>query len=261
MQFECGRMSVSMAAVRRAVGMALLTAAGLNIPSAHADESHAACATTAAPRTVEYPWMSVERWHQMFDSQVARAEKGDVEVMFVGDSITEMWPKDLFEANFGQFKAANFGIGGDHTGNLLWRLQNPAMQSLKPKLVVLLIGVNNLNLCGETPEQVFAGIQAVVVKLRSQYPAARILLNAVLPEDEHPDSEARQKVVALDKMVATLGDDKTVFYHDYGSKFMQPDGTLSAELQPDFLHFSEKGYRIWADAMRPDIEQLLKDSQ
>lgn len=225
---------------------------------APAAKTRSTCATNVSPRVVEYPWMSIERWHQMYAGQVARAEKGDVDVMFLGDSITEMWPKAIWEANFGRLKPANFGIGGDDTGNVLWRLQNPAIASLKPRLIVLLIGVNNINLCNEEPAQVFNGIQAVVEALRKQYPSARILLNAVLPESEFADSPARQRVVALDKMVAKLGDGKQVFFHDYGARFIGADGKLSAELQSDFLHLTEKGYRIWADAMLPDIEQLLK---
>jgi lysophospholipase L1-like esterase len=216
------------------------------------------CALTAAPRTVEYPWMSIARWHQMFGDQLARAAQGGVDVMFVGDSLTEMWPKALWDANFGAMKAANFGIGGDHTGNVLWRLRHPAIAGLKPKVVVLLIGVNNINLCNEPPEQVFAGIQAVLSKLRGQYPSARILLNAVLPEGQMPTAPERGKVLALNRMVQTLGDGKTVFFHDYGSRFVAPDGTLSAALQPDFLHMSEAGYRVFAAAIRPDIEELLK---
>ena len=238
---------------RMLAGSALLLAA-----CAGQGAAAASCATNAVPRSIEYPWMSVARWHQMYNEQVARAAQGDIDVMFVGDSITEMWPKAVWDANFGRFKPANFGIGGDNTGNLLWRLQNPAIASIKPKLVVLLIGVNNINLCKESPEQVFSGIQAVVAKLRKQYPAARILLNAVLPEGAAPDAAERQSILSLNKMVKTLGDGQTVFFHDYGPRFVSADGRLSAELQPDFLHLSEKGYRIWADAIRPDIEALLK---
>ncbi|MYM87297.1 hypothetical protein GTP91_08885 [Rugamonas sp. FT82W] len=242
--------------------LALLLMTALTVHGAIAADTPAAqtprqCALTAAPRAVEYPWMSIERWRGMHAEQVARAAKGDVDVMFLGDSITEMWSKPVWDANFGQLKAANFGIGGDHTGNVLWRLQDPAIARLQPKLVVLLIGVNNLNLCGETPEQVFGGIQAVVGRLRAQYPAARILLNAVLPSGAKPDEPVRRRIVALDKMVATLDDGQHVFFHDYGAHFIAADGTLSAENQPDFLHLSEKGYRIWAAAMRPDIERLL----
>jgi len=227
---------------------------------AWAGEASAAgpCATRPAARGIDYPWMSIARWQQFYLDHAARAARGDIDVMFVGDSITEMWPQPVWDANFGRFKPANFGIGGDHTGNLLWRLQTPAIAALAPKLVVLLIGVNNLNLCGESPEQVFEGIRAVVEKLRKQYPGARILLNAVLPAGELPDSALRQRVNALNRMVAALGDGKTVLFHDYGPRLLGADGKLSAQLQPDFLHLSEQGYRIWADALRPDIEQLLK---
>ena len=217
-----------------------------------------ACATNAAPRAVDYPWMPKERWRRMHEDQAARAAQGDIDVMFVGDSLTEMWPKAQWDANFGSLKAANFGIGGDHTGNVLWRLQNPAIAALKPKLVVLMIGVNNINLCGERPDQVFAGIQALLARLRQQYPGARILLNAVLPEGALPDAPGRRHVTALNQMVQTLDDGKNVFFHDYGARFIGVDGKLSAALQPDFLHLSEQGYRVFADAIRPDIERLLK---
>lgn len=215
------------------------------------------CATVPAERHVEYPWMSVERWHQMFADQRALAARGNVDVMFVGDSLTEMWPKGLWDRNFGAIKAANFGIGGDHTGNVLWRLQDPAISGLKPRLVVLMIGVNNINLCGESSDEVFAGIQAVVARLRQQYPQARILLNAVLPEGA-PDSDERRRIISLNQRVKTLGDGKYVHYHDYGHVFMGEGGVLSRELQPDLLHFSEKGYQLLAEAIRPDIEALLK---
>lgn len=243
---------------RPALLLTAFAAHGALAADAPATTARPACATRAAPRAVDYPWMSIGRWRQMNDEQLARAAQGDIDLMFVGDSITEMWPKAVWEANFSQFKPANFGIGGDHTGNVLWRLQDPVMATIKPKLVVLLIGVNNINLCGENAEEVFAGVQAVVASLRKQYRSARILLNAVLPEGKMPDAPERLTVVKLNKMVKALDDGKTVFFHDYGARFVGADGTLSAELQPDFLHLSEKGYRIWADAIRPDIEKLLK---
>ncbi|HEY0586953.1 MAG TPA: GDSL-type esterase/lipase family protein [Pseudoduganella sp.] len=235
------------------VACAGLMAAACGVPAAWAG----GCATSAAPRAVDYPWMSIERWQQMNAGQVARAEKGDVDVLFAGDSLTEMWPMPLWDSNFGHLKPANFGIGGDHTGNLLWRLKQPAIAALKPKLVVLMIGVNNINLCNEGPDEVFKGIQTVVEMLRKHYPAARILLNAVLPEGL-PESDERRRIVALNQRVRTLGDGQTVFFRDYGSHFTGEGGTLSHELQPDLLHFSEQGYRILAAAMRPDIESLLK---
>jgi len=202
--------------------------------------------------------MSIERWKQMHAEDLAVAEQGNVDLMFLGDSITEGWDEQVFKASFGQYRTANFGIGGDNTGNVLWRLQDPRYVALKPKAIVLLIGVNNLGLCGENPDQVFSGIKAVVEKLRTQYPSARILLNAVLPTDEKPNAARRQNVLALNKMVATLDDGKQVVYRNYGQAFLQADGSISKEVMPDFLHLSPKGYQMWSDAMLPDVKNLMK---
>ncbi len=233
--------------------VALLCAASL----AQADGQVRQCATTVEPRSVEYPWMSIARWQQMNKDQAALAARGNVDVLFLGDSITEGWPKAEWDSHFGRFKAANFGIGGDHTGNVLWRLQNGAMDKLRPKVVVLLIGTNNFGLCGENPAQVFDGIRSVVASLRQLYPDAKILLNAVLPVEQQPDHPRRTNVALLNRQVATLDDGKRVFYRDYGPLFLQPDGTISPQTMPDFLHLTPSAYRSWADALQPDIARLL----
>ena len=235
----------------------LLLAALLAVQASSAQAAPRDCAINIEPRTVVYPWMSLERWRDMHAGQLALAEKGNVDLMFVGDSITEGWPGPIWDASFGKYRPANFGIGGDHTGNVLWRLQDPRLKKLKPKAIVLLIGVNNFGLCSEQPEQVFAGIRAVVAALRAQYPAARILLNAVLPTEQSPDGDKRRKVLALNRMAATLDNGKSVFYRDYGQKLLESDGRISAEIMPDYLHLSPKGYQIWADAMLPDIRKLM----
>jgi beta-glucosidase len=216
------------------------------------------CANVVEPRSVEYSWMSIERWHQLHRDKTALAAKGNVDVLFLGDSITEGWPKAEWDSHFGQYHPANFGIGGDHTGNVLWRLQNGGMDKLRPKVVVLLIGTNNFGLCGEAPEQVVQGISSVVASLRQLYPDAKILLNAVLPVEPNPDHPRRLNVARLNRDVARLDDGKQVFYRDYGPLFVQSDGTISPAVMPDFLHRTEKGYRIWAAALQPDIARLLK---
>lgn len=217
-----------------------------------------ACAVNVKPRTQEYPWMTIERWKRMHEEQMAMAAKGDVDLMFLGDSITEGWPRDIWDAHFGAWKAGNFGIGGDNTGNVLWRLQDKRMAKLSPKAIVLLIGVNNFGLCDEKPEQVFTGIKAVVAALRQQYPAARILLNAVLPTGELAQSERRQNVVKLNKMVATLDDGGKVMFRDYGASFVRPDGSIGTDIMGDHLHLTPKGYAIWAGVMLPDVKKLMR---
>jgi alpha-galactosidase len=217
-----------------------------------------ACSITPAPRQRDYPWMSRERWQQMFSEDVAVADKGGVDLLFVGDSITEGWNQEIFTRAFGGWKTANFGIGGDHTGNLLWRLQNGHADKLRPRLVVLTIGVNNFGFCDATPEQAYGGVKLVVAQLRKLYPDARILLNAVLPHGQSAQSPQRQKVLELNRMVATLNDGRHVFFRDYGLHFLQSSGDMSAEVMADFLHPTVKGYQIWADAMLPDIRKLME---
>jgi lysophospholipase L1-like esterase len=214
--------------------------------------------TTPAPRTIEYSWMSVETWNKMQAEDVAIAEKGGVNLLFVGDSITAGWNGDIWQKNFSQYHPANFGIGGDHTGNLLWRLQHGDKGKLKPKVVVLLIGVNNFGHLNETPQQVFEGIKAVVTTLRKNYPKAKILVNGVFPFEESATSPKRAMVKEVNEMVAKLDDNKHVFVKDYGALFLQPDGNISKDVMGDFLHPTAKGYQIWVDAMLPEIQKLMK---
>lgn len=214
--------------------------------------------TTPSPRTIEYSWMSVDTWNKMQAEDVAVAEKGGVDLLFVGDSITAGWNWDIWQKNFAEYNPANFGVGGDHTGNLLWRLQHGDKGNLKPKLVVLLIGVNNFGHLNETPAQVFDGIKAVVNTLRENYPNAKILVNGVFPFKESATSPKRAQVKEVNALVAKLDDHKHVFVKDYGALFLQADGSISKEIMGDFLHPTAKGYQIWVDAMLPDIQKLLK---
>jgi lysophospholipase L1-like esterase len=132
------------------------------------------------------------------------------------------------------------------------------MATLKPRAIVLLVGVNNFFHCADNTAQTFAGIRQVVATLRQEYPDARILLNAVLPYGDANEESKRAQVRDLNRMVATLADGRHVVYRDYGPRFQQADGSIPNDIMADHLHPTPKGYRVWADAMLPDIEQLMK---
>lgn len=217
-----------------------------------------AAGTTPTKRTIDYDWMPVSVWDKMHAEDVVVAQHDQVDVLFVGDSITAGWDWQIWETNFKPLKAANFGIGGDNTGNVLWRLQQGAIGKIQPKLIVLLIGVNNIGGLQESPEQAAAGVAKVVQQLQLAWPNSKILLNAVFPFDQTPSSGNRKKVTKLNQMIARLGDDKTIFFKDYGSLLLQKDGSISPDTMADFLHPTTKGYQIWANAMTPDIKQLLQ---
>lgn len=214
--------------------------------------------TTPAKRTIEFPWMSVSMWDRMHAEDVLVAEHDQVDVLFLGDSITAGWDWQIWENQIKPLNAANFGIGGDGTANLLWRLQHGAIGQLQPKLIVLMIGVNNFGLYHETPEHVARGVTAVVRQLKLAWPNSKILLNAVLPFEEKSNSPKRALVKKLNAIIAELGDGKHIFFKDYGATMLQKDGSISIDIMSDFLHPTSTGYQVWADAMLPDIQQLLK---
>ena len=200
-----------------------------------------------------------ENWKKRHEGFVAIAKKGDVDVVFLGDSITDGWrgkPKAIFEAAFGAHKPLNFGVSGDRTQHVLWRIQNGEIDGLKPKAAVIMIGTNNIGQNNaEPPASAVAGIQAIVAHLKKSTPDTKILLLAVFPRGEKPDHPHRVAVKEINDAIAKLDG---VRYLDIGPKFLQPDGTISKEIMPDFLHLSEKGYQIWADAIKDEVAALMK---
>jgi lysophospholipase L1-like esterase len=213
----------------------------------------------------EKPAPKTGGWMKRHEAFVEEAKKGGFDVLFTGDSITDGWrnnpQKKIFDATFGPMKPANFGISGDRTQHVLWRLQNGEFEGLTlPKVVVLMIGTNNIGQKDpEAPESAVAGIQAIVKEIRKKSEHARILLLGVFPRGEKADHPLRAQVKTINAAAAKLDDGgKSVKYLDIGEKFLQPDGSILKEIMPDFLHLSEKGYQIWADAIKEPVAELLK---
>lgn len=217
---------------------------------------------TAAPRTKEYSWMSVARWNEMHAGFLKRAKEGPIDVLFLGDSITQGWNdagKASWEKSFAPLKAANFGIGGDMTQQVLWRItEGKELEGVQPKAVVLMIGTNNFGLGNHSPAEVTKGVTAIVETLKTKLPTAKILLLAIFPRDAKPGTPFRQKITAVNEQLIKLADGKTVRYLDLGPKFLAADGGLPKEIMPDYLHLSPRGYEIWAEAIEAPLAEMLK---
>ncbi len=185
------------------------------------------------------------------------AKEGKTQLLFLGDSITAGWAgkKPIWEQAFGAYQPANFGIGGDRTQHVLWRVQNGELDGIKPKAVVLMIGTNNVSF--DAAEGIARGITKIVGTIREKLPEAKVLLLAIFPRGEKPNPD-REKIQQINASIARLGDDKHVFFLDIGAKFLEPDGTLPKELMYDSLHLSDKGYQVWADAITPKLAELMK---
>jgi lysophospholipase L1-like esterase len=213
-----------------------------------------------------------EKRHESFN---AISKKGQAELVFLGDSITQGWEgkgKEVWAKYYGSMgdKVANFGIGGDRTEHVIWRLDRGNFDGLKPKLVVLMIGTNNTGHQGRkqaelngavyhcTAKETAEGVKTIIDKLEAKCPSTKILLLAIFPRGADNNDKLRKQNEETNAIIKGYADDKKVFFMDIGSKFLQPDGVLSKDIMPDLLHPNAQGYEIWASAIDSKIKELMK---
>ncbi len=211
-------------------------------------------AVRPAPRTGEW-W--VQR-HECFNQC---ALQGDVELIFIGDSITHAWEetgKEIWDKYYSRRKAMNLGIGGDRTQHVLWRLDHGNITGISPKVAVVMIGTNNSNGTDNTAKEIADGITAIVQLLRSKLPRTKVLILGIFPRGEAPNPQ-RNKNAQANRIVMKTADGIMVHYMDIGAHFLQADGTLSKEIMPDYLHLSPQGYHVWAIAIDDKLAELLEE--
>ncbi len=209
---------------------------------------------SAACPTPRLEWIA--RVKKTNDSAAKVADK--IQLIFDGDSITDFWQSaghPIWQERYERLGAFDFGISADKTEHLLWRLSQGQMNGIHPKLILLMIGTNNLN--ANTNEQIAEGIKAIIEQYRKLCPDATILVQGIFPRGHDPTNPMRERIKGINKIIAGYADGKKVLFLDFGEKFLQPDGTLSPEIMPDFLHPNGNGYRIWAEAIQPVIDQHI----
>ncbi len=214
---------------------------------------------TPSPRVDNFNWMSIDEWYRLHADDVELAIKGEAEIVFIGDSITQGWAGNglaFWDKYFAPKGAVNFGIGGDTTEHLLWRLKYGAKSNLDPKAVVLLIGTNNFAFTEDDPETIASGVIAVVDELTAAFPNAKLLLMGVFPRGEERNHPHRANIDRLNAVISNLGVRKHITYLNINDHLLEPDGTLSKDVMYDFLHLTEKGYEIWAEAINDWLEKL-----
>jgi lysophospholipase L1-like esterase len=212
----------------------------------------------ASPRTRDYSWMSREEWWRRHRAlaQIPVAEKSRAELVFLGDSIVEGWDTAAFEKSYGAYHALRFGISGDMTQHLLWRIEHGEQDGAQPRVVVLLIGTNNLGNDNQEPEGVARGVAAVVRAIVAKWPAAELLVLGLLPRDE-PHSPLRQRVLATNVLLARIDDGHKVRYVDIGKSFTSREGTIPLDVMADGLHPTPRGYGIFAESLDPWVRPRL----
>jgi beta-glucosidase len=208
------------------------------------------------------------RSDQRHNAFVETAQKGDVDILFHGDSITDWWQQsgamggaDAQKKHFGDLKIANFAIAGDTTQGLLWGLQNGEGRTeagpvkMQPKAIMLMIGTNNTG--GNTGPEIAEGVGAVVAELRRDFPNAKIMLLAIFPRGANANDGSRVKNEIANKIIAKLDDGQHIFYKNINDKFLKPDGSLIG-FRGDNLHPNAEGYEIWGAAVADTLKGWVK---
>ena len=155
-------------------------------------------------------------------------------------------------------------MGGDQTQHVLWRFENGQLDGVKAKVAIVMIGTNNSNKNKDgtdsyTDSDILEGVTAIVQQIRARQPETKVLLLGIFPRAKS-FSPQRGRLLEINQALAKLDDGKHIFYFDFGSQYVEKDGSISKNIMPDALHPNEAGYKIWANAMEPKLKQLLKQS-
>jgi beta-glucosidase len=233
-------------------------------PAARVDASAAIVKADAAG----VPNATFIRMHESF---LARGKSGPIGVLFLGDSITQGWTKapHVWEHYYGKWQPANFGIGGDQTQHVIWRIENGELDGIKPKVVVLMLGTNNSG--AHTAAEISAADKKIVQMIRAKLPETKILVLGIFPRGPRKnqqgmvtdtvaaDAAKRMEIIrAVNADLAKLDDGKTIRYLDITAKFLGDDGKIPSIIMPDQLHPNAAGYQLWAEAMQPLLTEMMK---
>lgn len=220
------------------------------------------------------PVSRADDWWQKRHAMINEWIKQDnVDLLFVGDSITHGWDnaEELWNSKFGQWNPVNAGISGDQTQHVLWRLEHGNIEDISPKVAVLMIGTNNSNSDEFTAEEIAEGIEAIVCTLRSKLPDTKVLILAIFPRSSSIQKYGKTQNATFNPqwaknnkashIASRMADDKMIYYLDINQAFLNEDGVLTREVMPDLLHPGKKGYQLWAETMGPTLEKLMKTNE
>jgi len=213
------------------------------------------------PEARNETWGKFGWWMARHEAKLAEIKPPQADLVFLGDSITQNWEgagQEVWQKHFASRNALNLGFGGDSTEHVLWRLDHGEFDGLHPKVCVLLIGTNNARHSECTPEEIAAGVHAIIERVSAKSPATKILLHAIFPRGAAADDPWRQRCQKINALLPAFADGEHVRFIDLGAKFTNADGTISKAIMPDFLHPSAAGYEIWAAALETKLDELMK---
>jgi lysophospholipase L1-like esterase len=212
-------------------------------------------------------WPNLARYHDA-NGALAAAVSGEARVVFMGDSITDMWAQPRFGGFFPGKPYIDRGISGQTTPQMLIRFR-PDVIALKPQVVVILAGTNDL--AGNTGPMTLEAIEDNLTSMAELAQANRIhvVLASVLPVSNYGhdaqgnpvDVRTRrppEKILELNAWIKRYAADKGYVYLDYFSAMVDSQGLLKKDLSDDGLHPNAPGYTVMAPLAEGAIQSAHK---
>ncbi|VVC33710.1 SGNH hydrolase-type esterase domain [Cinara cedri] len=182
-----------------------------------------------------------EEWKIQHQNYVVKAKDQNPDVILIGASIIELiqyYP--IWDDKFVPLNTLNFGICGDRTQDVLWRVQNGILDHIKPKVCILNVGSNNID---NTADDISEGILTIVNEIRSKLPECYVIIIGILPRGPNINPLRKLGSEVNEIIGQKVKNVSKVELHNANADLLQPDGTLSQKDTLDYLHPSEIGYR------------------
>jgi lysophospholipase L1-like esterase len=218
--------------------------------------------------SITHGWEGQKAWQEHFGSfKPVNLGIGGDQTGHVLWRITEGHELDQLQPKAAVLMIGTNNIGGHTAQQIAGGIQAivEELKHQKPHIKILVLGVFPRGSSADAErslEQITEGIKPINEELKKEKPDIK-RLNALMRNLERqrgtiPAAKLNKKVAEINALIANLDDGKTVFYKDIGKEFLDPNGGLSGEIMPDYLHLSPKGYDIWGKAIKGDLEKLVK---
>jgi len=196
-------------------------------------------------------WANFARYRTA-NKDLPKPIKGENRVVFMGNSITDAWSPDFFENK----PYINRGISGQTTPQMLLRFRADVI-NLKPKVVVILAGVNDIagNTGPSTLEMITDNIESMCELATANN--IKVILCSVLPANKFPwkpGIEPADSIIELNRRYKNYAKEKGHIYLDYYTSMVDSEKGLKSVYAADAVHPNEEGYKV----MGPLVEKAIK---
>lgn len=198
------------------------------------------------------------RWMSQHNRFVADTKDKEPDVLFVGDSLVQLLQQfEIWRELFSPLHALNFGVGGDATQHVLWRLQHGELENIRPKVVVVWVGTNNH---GHSAQQVAEGIEAIVRLIHQRQAQAKVIVLGLLPRGRDPNPLRVKNELVNELVCAALGPLPNATFLETGPGLVATDGSLSHHDLYDYLHLTRDAYGRLCPRIHRAVLQALGEA-